>query len=244
MHTRLVLSLTFALGTTLGPSIGVAQDTLSPFTATIDPSTSRPTLPTPAWVEALESEAGVPPCGDRAWWGRSTLDGGLASRRRPEGLPCRSIWDSTVRFELGLSGGGLLERGDGAIGAFTLQLGVRYHEYVSVFYQGTILGGGWARGGGHTIDVASWHGAMLEISPHEVFAVAAGPTIDITAGCDLNVDQASGCWYAWSYGVSTRVTLSLAQVGSTGIVATGDFHVSLVEPEPRATVLGGLGFRL
>ena len=246
MHSRLVVSLALGVTSVLGATVVHAQEDLasSPFTATLDPSTSRPVLVTPGWVEALEAEAGVPPCDGHAYWGRSTLDGGLASRRRPEGLPCRSVWDSQIRFELGLSGGGLLERGDGAIGAFTLQLGVRYHELVSVYYQGQILGGGWARGGGNTIDVASWHGAMLEISPHQAFAVAAGPTFDITAGCDMNVDQSSGCWYAWSYGVSSRVTLSLAQVDSTGITLTGDFHVSLIEPDPRATVLVGLGFRL
>ncbi len=241
MHTRSVV-LSSALAA-LCPALAGAQDALpSPFT--LDESTSRPELATPAWVEALESSAGVPPCGEESWWGRSTLDGGLASRRRPASLPCRSIFESTVRFELGLSGGGMIDRGDGGIGALSVQLGVRYHELVSVYYQGHLLGGGWSRGGGHTIDVASWHGAMLELSPHRIFAVAAGPTIDITAGCDLDVEQQSGCWYAWSYGVSTRVTLSLAQVDSTGIVATGDFHVSLIEPDLRALALFGLGFRL
>ncbi|MCB9592281.1 MAG: hypothetical protein H6719_06085 [Sandaracinaceae bacterium] len=227
----------------LGPGTASAQLMLSD-SQPLDVSTSRPELATPGWVEELETTTAIPPCGDRASWGRSTLDGGLASRRRPESLPCRSIFDNPIRFELGVVVGGLTDRGEGALGGFSAQLGLRYHELFSVYWQLQVLGGGWSRGGGTTVDATVWNSVMLEFSPHRNFAVALGPAFDITAGCDMNVDQQSSCWYAWSYGVATRITVPLAQVDSTGFVATGDFHVSLIEPEPRATAVLGLGFRM
>lgn len=210
----------------------------------LDALTSRPQPSTPTWVEELEGRAGVPRCDDAGWWGRSTLDGGLASRTRPEGLPCRSIWESTVRLEIGIVAGGLFDRGDGGLGGLSLSLGLRYHEYLSVYYQLHLLGGAWERGGGVTVDAAAWNAVLLEFSPHRHFAVAAGPAFDVTAGCDFDVGQEpTSCTYAWSYGVAARLTVPLAQVDSTGIVATGDFHVSLIEPEPRTVALLGVGFR-
>ncbi len=240
MHNSIyVLSLALVLA----PGLTMAQPRLAD-SSVIDETTSRPEYPLPVWVEALERGASMPACDDREHWGRSSLDGGLASRRRPDSLPCRSVFGSTVRFELGVIGGGLLERSDGGIGGLSVQVGLRYHDDFSVFYQLQLLGGGWSRGGGTTIDVAGWNAVLFELTPHPVLGIAAGPSIDFTAGCDLDVDQQSSCAYAWSYGVATRVTFALGQVDSTGIVATGDFHVSLIEPSPRAVALLGIGFRL
>lgn len=69
-------------------------------------------LPTPREVRQLELETAVPPCGGR-YRGRSRLDGGLASRARDPDLPCRDVWQRTVRFEIGLLGGGIVGRGNG-----------------------------------------------------------------------------------------------------------------------------------
>jgi len=209
----------------------------------LDETTGRPERPTPAWVAELEGRAGVPRCDERSHWGRSTLDGSLAARRRPDDLPCRDVFHSPIRLELGFVGGGMTDRGDGGLGGLSLQLGLRYHEYFSVYYQLHLVGGGWARGGGTTVDLAAWNAVLLELTPHPVLGVAFGPSFDITGMCDVEVDQQSGCAHAWSYGVATRVTVALGQVDSTGIVATGDFHVSLIEPDLRALALLGLGLR-
>lgn len=234
----------FLVSLALAPAIASAQPSLHD--VTLDETTSRPEHPTPRWVAELEGRAGVPPCDDHRHWGRSRLDGGLASRRRPDDLPCRTVWENTVRFELGLVAGPLLERADGAFGGLYGQLGVRYHELLSVYWQLHLLGGGWDRGnGGASADVAAWNGVMLELSPHRAFAVSAGPSFDISAGCDVGVEQEDdGCWAAWSYGVASRLTVSLGQVDGTGISLVGDFHVSLIEPDPRAVALLGVGFRL
>lgn len=150
-----------------------------------------------------------------------------------------------MRFELGIVGGGLFDRGDGGLGGLTASLGLRYGEYFSVFYQLHLLGGLWERGAGLTVDGAMWNAVLLEVSLDRHLAVAVGPSIDMTAECDFGVGQESmSCFYAWSYGVSTRVTVPLVQVDSTGIDLTADFHISALEPDVRAMGLLGVGFRL
>ena len=218
-----------------------------PAAYTLDDTTQRPELETPMWVQELERTHGVPPCGEERYWGRSTLDGGLASRLRPDDLPCRSVWDETVRLELGLHAGGMLERSEGAMGGFSLQVGLRFHELFSVYYQGHLLGGGWDRDGGQTAEATNWNAFMLEVRPHRVFGVALGPSFDITGSCDFGVGQEPDeCTYAWSYGVGSRLTFALTddQSAGPGVVATGDFHVSLIEPDAHAVGLVGIGLRL
>lgn len=219
------------------PSTALAQP--------LDETTSRPEHETPEHVLALE-RADPPPCSDQPQWARSTLDGGLASRRRPDDLPCRSIWDSPVRFELGLVGGGLTERGDGGYGGLSLSLGWRYHEMFRVYALSIVMFGGWDRNPGTSLELTSLNAFVFEVSPVHPLAVGFGPSFDLSGGCDIGVGQTSGttCAYAPYYGMHSRVTLEVAEIPSGGLTVTGDVHVTLSEPEPRAMLLLGAGVRL
>ncbi|MFK7986659.1 MAG: hypothetical protein AB8I08_11595 [Sandaracinaceae bacterium] len=195
----------------------------------------------PDWVSELERQS-TPPCGTPSW-GRSILDGSLAARPRPDGLPCRTVWDSTVRLELGIVGGGLTDRGDGGWGGLSLQVGLRFHEFLSVLYQGTVLAGGWDRDPGTTLEAVAWNAVMLELTPVRSLGVAFGPSIDIGGHCDEGVSQEDTCGYSFRYGAHSRVTYTLAELPAGGVALTADAHVGLLE-EPRATLLMGLGLRI
>ncbi len=227
--------------TTLLPASALAQTS---FDTPLDPRTSRPVRETPDWVQTLEATEGTPPCGEDDDWGRSTLDGGLASRGRPDDLPCRTVWDRTIRFELGLVGGGLTERSDGAWGGLSVSLGLRLHEAFSAYYLSLLMFGAWDRDPGTTVEVAAYNAFLFELSFVPRLSLALGPSIDLGAGCDIGVGQAEdSCSYAPYYGLHSRVTVEVAETDFGGLTLTGDVHATLSEPDPRATLLLGVGFR-
>ncbi|MGE0789576.1 MAG: hypothetical protein AB7S26_28145 [Sandaracinaceae bacterium] len=233
----------------LAPSAALAQSTATTAIETaetpIDVTTSRLEHETPDETLELESSGAIPPCSAGPSWGRSILDGGLASRRRPADLPCRTVWESPIRFELGLVGGGVLERGDGAIGGFSVQLGLRFHQLFSVYWQTWLLGGYWSNDVGVLGEAYAIDGVMFETSPFERFAIALGPTFDLSAGCGaLEAQTDTACRYEWSYGLSSRATVSLFDVDDVGVSLTADLHVGLLKDGARSTALLGLGLRL
>lgn len=207
----------------------------------LDPATLRPVRDTPDWVVALERRS-PPPC-DSPSWARSVLDGSLAARPRPADLPCRTVWDNPVRLELGIVGGGLVDRGDGGWGGLSLQIGLRFHPLLSVLYQGTALAGGWDRSPGTTVEAVAWNAVMVELTPVRSLGVAFGPSIDVGGHCDDGVSQDDTCAYSFRYGAHTRLTYALAELPAGGVSLTADAHVGLLE-EPRTTLLLGLGLRI
>ncbi|MEC7520668.1 MAG: hypothetical protein VYE22_12420 [Myxococcota bacterium] len=227
----------------LAPLPAAAQPSLFPEYDRDDPR-SRRHLPRSPEVEALESEHGVPPCGAESW-GRSRLDGALASRPRDADLPCREVWDADVRFEVGLVGGGRLEAPDGGWGGLSIQLGLRFHDVFSVMFQSLALFGRWDLGQGERLRGASWNAFLFELSPVDRLAVGLGPSMDLEAGCDLDAFGApSACGYTLGYGAHARVTLQLATLPFGGLTLTGDLHAAFGEGAPQPTMLLGLGLRL
>jgi len=225
------------------PAVVSAQTELYPEYDRDDPR-SRRYLPSPEHVDALEAAHGVPPCGG-AYWGRSRLDGGLASRPRSVDLPCRNIWSSVVRFELGLVGGGLVDADQGGWGGLSLQLGLRFHEFFSVFFQSLALFGGWDLSPGTSLAGASWNAFLFELSPTGLLGFALGPSMDLEGGCEVDAAQSpTTCGYRIGYGGHARITLRLAELPFGGLTLTGDLHAGFGEDAPSPTMLLGLGLRL
>ena len=201
-------------------------------------------LATPGFVRDLETSTAIPPCGGR-YRGRSILDGGQASRRRDPDLPCRDVWQRTVRFELGLLGGGVVGRGDGGWGGLSLSLGLRLHEYVSVYYLFTFLAGRWgADTTAEQWEVAGWSSFLFELSPAPRLGIAVGPSIDFGAGCTVGGGQtASTCFAEPNHGAHGRVTLELLERPHGGLALTLDGHLLRRDGERYGAWLLGLGWR-
>ncbi len=194
----------------------------------------------PDHVHALELTTARPPCGV-VGLGRSRLDGGLASRPRDPDLPCRAVWEDTVRLELGIHGGGRVGESNGGVGGLSLALGVRFSELFSVYYLFMATGGVWNRDPGRSWTVGLWSTAMFEFGIAPRLRVGAGPSIDMDAGCEVG-GQETTCFAEPSYGAHTRVTVEVAELPFGGLTITGDMHLGLrdgVEP----TLLLGVGLR-
>ena len=237
MFVLVVVLLIFATS-----SAAQAQATVYDSYIAAEPWTEPQEIPTPPEVHALELQTGIPPCGGE-YTGRSRLDGALASCARDAELHCRSVWDSTVRFELGLLGGGNVDRSDGGVGGLSLSLGLRFEELFSVYYLLILSGGYWQPDTETSFRVAAWSAFMFELSPLPWLGVALGPSIDYQGGCTLaDVQSDSSCFLEPSYGVHGRLTLEVAELPFGGLTITGDAHLDLRE-EPETTFLLGVGLR-
>lgn len=199
-------------------------------------------LTTPFWVRQLENETAIPRCGGNPL-GRSALDGGLASRPRDPALPCRDVWQSTVRFELGGFGGGIAGQSGGGLGGVALSLGLRLHDLVSVYYLLTASGGAWANESEESRAFFTWNAFLFELSPAPRLGVAVGPSLDFVGVCGRGAtDNVESCGSDLGYGVHTRVTIGLATLGSVGLTLTGDAHIGWRD-ERELALVGGLGLR-
>ena len=226
------------------PTFAAAQAALyDEYTPEPAANTHDTALVEPGWVRELHERTAIPPCAGRQL-GRSFLDGGLGTRLRPEGLPCRNIWDATFRLELGGFGGTIPGTGDGGMGGLSLSFGLRLHARVSVYYALMASAGRWDDdAGGTTRGFFSWNAFMFELSPAPRLGVAVGPSLDLVAGCaPSDEENVATCGYDLGYGVHTRVTLEVAEIPSGGLTLTGDAHVGWRD-EREVSLVAGLGLR-
>jgi len=160
----------------------------------------------------------------------------------PSAPAAAQSYDSSFRFGLGLDYGGLFGRNDGGAGGLRVQVGARVHEYLAFYYQGQALGAGFVGPESGAGMFLGWNAVLTEINLG-IFQLGAGPSVDVTMGCDVEASQGatstSGCFDGVAAGLATRAALRFGM-----FTLSVDLHATFNGPEPMVWGLMGVGMQL
>lgn len=180
---------------------------------------------------------------------------GLAWVRPVAAQDADDVW---VRPRLGVSalGGGTLGQPEGWMAGGSLRAGVQLGDWLSTYYQATLLYAALSQGteiesGGDSDNAfVVWNTFLFETTLFDVVSIGAGPSADLYVDCEESVQAHRGCARdAVFFGMHGRVAVTIGRTmpggARDGLTLSFEVHPTWFdEQRETVTMLGGIGFDL